>query len=1541
MKSLSKDNTSTAKTSETAGVVERPIADNHGSVLSGEATQRADAGATASQTITPIHVNSALTYKTQREMKRQKNTVERLRFRELFTLPDAEIKRRMKQEERLQDQDWVVHLESLDLDNDSQASDTEVDETKMQKRMDQVLNMRQRVILDNYNAGAQLASYVGAANPYRQTAAAAVAQYEKYVVDNCKLKMSSKIRKKMIGLYAIAMACILNAVVKGEDRPEVKDWAELADRLNIGAPESQKFHHNILRTSVMKAVMQGTTEAGSQKRDDLTVDSRVVTEGTDVMLSDDSIFAEPVADIFDESVQIGLTSLLNEHFDSPTTEEDMKVHVRYRRTALAEFLKLATLHGNIDLQCGWMSNVTNRPQICKVIMTTPRYRMIAAHVLKGIHVICKSLKDEGGMDMFESLSHYACLTIIRYIHNSYKHLETPIACDGWVIALLILWTQNLMALNKQNNAKLPNLQGFLGDAVLRPEQMLKLIKLLSPTAQWIDLRALYHIDSSRLTYVSKEIFDLMQHKEIITMATDLRINSYNFPMKWKLRVLPESEWPKDWPKIQLAGQCFDPVVKRIKLIREEYHAINIELSNQELISLLFGHYDNLAHKNLPADIARFGEKLILAECLGQDWVSLIINTPDASIQVSGLTSDSSPPLNPNLPSTSKTGAIPKTPKPAAKKVKKKVPPGTIATESPFLTEMLESRKAEFAAQLEEVDRRLRRKQPAPQTQEPTQEQTEAETSAGSAALPSQPTESSLPLEEEYFSAEHSEGVEVPEHPPPPPPGGDESPGTSTEGEEGTNDDTKVREYMDPLLRRERVLNPRRKIGKRSVAGGVANADIILVRNEDDAVVSNLWANIVPLLRNNDNRIFYEEGDMVIQADLQGPVQQMNNLRRRRVRSTFNRFIPRNTRVVVTNVRYTAPIAARDNQLANDSPYFQGMVVAARTIAQNAYVPLHSTRQWCETIMGGFARQFHDYDNTALYQAGFMIMEMLRDFERQGEVAVFDNRVNDAIMFINMRAADENARNAATNDFNNAVAEARIWVCHWEVTAQQLSCMELISSGTQIIRTQNDSDLQHIATNINMPVIRWMVTHDRAQVPHAWVPPTAAAMRDLLRFLAFRRNEQDYYVRGWAQAQNIINGKVFPVEIRGQPAARYFTCTLEFGTIRINGPADIHPLYRVLNLMPARRAFDPYAGDYEYLNVATLDQMSLVGVFLAVANHYGITTFLLLYNINARDLNSNYCVDLRGRAAVAVIQHVNNAQPGEQCAIFRYVAGYMGQISQLVMNRRYFPMRAWNDGYQALYEIDEEDVEYFRLIHDEHLPIIIDHLSASWVFTAWPNTLGIWQPPVNFNVHEELNRQAVMNRRDWRPFQGDAGYMAQAIGAVPHAFRPYIIHALNAVLQHVRREDVWQIHAMLVQAGARNVWPDGEVEIAQPEYDDELHMVKFGTIRNYDWRLMGTIYHEIRYENLDANDLASIEAGQVNSQVAGINLPDNYRANAVNFQIDALEAQFAAMYPHAVQARPREPAAPPPPPPVEAVPVQQVDETALAVEILQGNEDGHA
>lgn len=1369
----------------------------------------------------------------------------------LLALPSNKAFRQIAVEEQCTSDDYNPDIQ-IDANSQSDKEDT-VDMSSEVAKMDK--HYRANQFLQNFNAN-KLLTLVPMTSPTYNQAIKAVDEYKEVVFRLAGPTASRKVRMALVTKYGQTIAVVLKAYAGTCELEEAQAWVNFSNQL-LERMEGANCRDLIMQAKLLETELQNAARAstiGAARADELkrTVSDGVVESTQFVDVTEiypyiiKSFITKDCISCFSECINYALNPQM--HQDSAS----YYMQVVIRRTQLAELISLAARNPEVDLQASL--DGPDRQQIAQLIGTTTRYQALAITVVRILlHESADSLAlNDMPAGTFDRVRDYLLYCLVRYIHTTYRQMTSPYNPDAHIILIIACWIRRFF-MSKDSNFQCYELAPMIsGRQFSYFTDRMVLIRLQGGLDPINTLENMKIFVDDALTYLSIYANDI-RPDALFGSDTGRYMNTTVFNGVLKHAMSHPSEisgMPKFVDLSALTTRLCDMIdrIKRLLTIKKGV------VTTKAIAATTFSYFDDFIIDNLPSmprDITP--ESLRLPRSSAQYTSYPMLSTPvDVDMIFNKMKWHQAPQSQPSVePSTSSS--------------------------------ILEEQSSSYL-QLPEVV--VVADHPQEQQAPPVQQQAEQPVEQQPnpvAPPPAEPLPVDLPQPPQ------------PDAPPPPPNQEAEEELVQRENEEEEERaeplDHVVHSYGNIARRLDKLV--KKRFGRHTVEGGGANIIYRLAFNQDETLVSNLIATLQAYLVNNPNRVTYNDGIFTITSRFTGPLLIPERHREAEFTGNWPRIIPRARTPLQRVVAYAPPRLIQDAVIADAAGYFDGVALNVRQASAAAAGPALSNRNFMEATLHTIINRCQFFDMSALYFIGHCIAIQLTDLEQNDIPIVFANPPANAITFTNMNPAQpQQAANIMS--FNMAINEGRINIQLLHYTLAFLPYMLLISAGTQSVNTQADELFVHVASSMTTPLIRWHVMHDvDIAVPAVIAGVTSGGMFAFLRLLANTRNEQDFYMRGWAQAHTLINGNVFDVNIGDNVRHRFIPSSMEMVDLRIPQPRDRNPGYDWLRLRPNRPLL-PYMPDYaDLVNVSMADTNFLGALFAAVvADSYSLV--LQQQNITGFDLTTPMRANQAGAAVIAILRNQSQICVNGYSEITRMAAATYGQFTDLALNINYFPQRIWNDGFVGLDPIVDPNIDYFQLMSAFHTPILVSPFCLAFMWTNPLNLHGLLEPPVYFDFSQEVHRPTPQDRRDLQLWRGDPTAARALRARIGHIKTTYPLMAINVIIQHTDLQQPFQVTYGAVPGTFDVYYPDGFMDFPQPEFNAALRVFMPNTFLTWSWDDAFMLMINIPFAQQDAVMQGMAGARRVYSEFAGVHLPDRVRHQAMAYDMARVMAALPAM-----------------------------------------------
>lgn len=607
------------------------------------------------------------------------------------------------------------------------------------------------------------------------------------------------------------------------------------------------------------------------------------------------------------------------------------------------------------------------------------------------------------------------------------------------------------------------------------------------------------------------------------------------------------------------------------------------------------------------------------------------------------------------------------------------------------------------------------------------------------------------------------------------------------------------------------------------------------------IIQNIIQKGVAMTTTNYEHIYYEEGKMKMSTWVSNPQtirDQAINVNRE---DYFDRFYPRPNAVVNTNAILTNPNCEDTMDLACLDSILSTTHIDTRKFSTILMSKIRATRRYGEKISPLMIKYRERYNNSTLYTVGYIIQNMLQDFENEGFQPRFGATPANAISTFNMNT-DGNAVDAEVDRLEDAMSDGCIFLNAKDFSQRDFQIMKIISAGPSCIQTSLDNETRHIGSSIKIEgSVRWALYNDEnINVDNNYGLITSAHVSAFLAKLNNVYKDKDAMVSGYMQAATILNGKIKEVSYRKTPCNRFIMSTLEIGQINLPRVVGHNFLWTLLDLEPARESATYFVKEHEALLGASNVVLNLVSVFVAAHITIGVSAFLDNWNITGADINASVLPAENANNLATFIQQLVTAKAGVAAPILAISTGLASQISDVTISPLIFNGRCWCNQLNGVscMMYDEEDL--WHGVWGEYIPYLLDPIATSFQYQAWLSIWGILAPDVTFELTTEINMLGPQQLRMWNAYNGDTQYEAIGASKTPYRKAPYGLLVINAVRQQYGVHQPWNLTQQIYVQVGNKIEKLGNSELFQPEYDEELGIIKIGTLITYRWSVCRSI-----------------------------------------------------------------------------------------------------
>lgn len=1357
---------------------------------------------------------------------------------QLLAMPKSKAKQKIAVEEARQSDDFnpdqVLATESS-ADELSAAPEIAEDLNSMRKN-------RIAEFLKNFNAEAML-SQVPATSQYYDDARQAVNRYESTVRSAMCPHARRRVRKKLIIAYAFAVAAIIRAYAGTQESEEADQWIAFATQLQ-----------ELVDTANTSQIIVSLNTASQQLQNAVNADRIRIAHESELHdeavggVADDSLRQE-LSDAYPHTIRqhffANAATNFNALLDSAAnlTEivdaESLLSHLMHRRTQLAEMVSLAVANEDYDLQEPF--DGPNRSTLATIIGTSPRYNMLAIALIRYItHETAQYVSNnEISIVVLKRMEQYVLYCLILYIHETFRQTESVYNSDGTVMLIFAAWIRRF-CLSARSTIELPELRPLISGRLFIDDNDHGIVRFLAggldPTNVFSSV-SIFVEDSLQLlpTYAPR----------INTMAV---IAEFPVTPNENLVFHGMLSRPMIHPRQMQQMPPFYALPEDTPNMRQMLVAIHVSLTNlrgsvtdRQLRSTLYSRYDDAI------------------------MVDVTVRYPNIPIQYRALPRSSAHYTTYHSLHTTVD----------------KTTPSFIQKVANWFNTQTTQREPEPMEQddvLEDEDDSMDFYQEA---------HFEDIASDAGAQMRRLNTEDTLPPDAPavQIAPRNIIAPVQPEQPPPIEP-------QVNEAEQPVPQQNLAQPLTYDNYAALSTRFRRKKFGRRSVKGGEEIHTYGYVLNDDETAVSNVIQVLQSYLVANTERVTYLDGIFNISSTMAGPMGDPSVARRAVFAGQWQRMVPRANGPLQRNIAFGNNRVQKVVRVEDTTGYFDGVnlnVRAAQTAAANLG---ESNRNMIEPLLRPIVNTYTVNDMSAIYMFGHMILIQLLDIEQAGLVPVFNMPPADSITTTNMQPPQAQMVQQQAS-FSQAVAEQRIFVQYSQIGGDGLAYMQLISAGTQSVNSPADHPLIHIGSSYHLPSIQWHVTHSAAVVlPNVIQGVTAAGLHTFLNSLANIRNEQDFYMVGYANAHLLMNGKNYRQIHNERPRYRFVPSTMEFIGFTVPMPLDRSPIFGWLNLVAPRDTIAPFIDDYNHLNASSLINSNFVGAAFAAIVSDSYSLVFQRQNFTGPDLNTPIRPNMLNSNVRGIVTNYALRMQEGFSDITRLAAGTYGQFTPFNINICYFPRRRYNNAFIGFPALMEDEIDYYQLIDEDHCPCMLSPFSMAFTWEFFLDLHGLLPPPMEIDISEEMDPTTPRMERSIDLWRGDDAAVRCLAAKTGHIKTMYPIMALNAIAQHLHVAQAMAITYDVTRASRRTYQVEGELEYPPPIFNVALKIYMPNTVHTYNWTENIMLMITIRPADVTPALRQLFETPKINSIRAGVSLPERTRVAVMKFDIKDTIDQMA-------------------------------------------------
>lgn len=633
-----------------------------------------------------------------------------------------------------------------------------------------------------------------------------------------------------------------------------------------------------------------------------------------------------------------------------------------------------------------------------------------------------------------------------------------------------------------------------------------------------------------------------------------------------------------------------------------------------------------------------------------------------------------------------------------------------------------------------------------------------------------------------------------------------------------------------------------------------------------------WARSMIHDTNDRVRWDFDRGVFILETLLHGPVGGGYN-RQAVYQGEYPRLHDLDVALIQnTRIRFDE-LGERQDEMPLDAldDLMKGGVIDTRLGMGAVQGPVNVERVEAEKL-GQMLDQFRTrYSLKTVFVIGFLILDQLVIAERMNAQVECGRPVDQAVIRINKRP--EAREDPIYMQLYAALAKDRLFVDAIKCDRITLRCMMMISAGPQgIFLNGQENRVIHIAQTIISDPIFWAIlTEDNAPlVPANHV--TAANMLAFLHMFAAENNVHDDLVKGYQEAQLMLNNQVHNLDVN-KPAVM-ITSTFETREIHLPKPKPHNPLWKIIGREPARPTNGLYNHDLPHIQALDARQLGVVGALYAAVMSIGFSSVFQENNLGGVDL-----CHVRGvhpeRARAGPIVRALAYNEGGRAPIFAFACNVAGQITGTVAQNDVFGNRGWCANF-VNFPADIGANELWGGAYGEQIPHQFHPFCVAFGFRCWLTHWGVSSPGVDIMLRSEVEMLGHFDgMKGWDAGMGSREYETTLLSPIPQKFVDYAHFVINNLGQHLNEELEWRIRFQVFKRFGNRVKQVANIaeNAYQPQYDREMMMIVPYTMKTYSWEHEAQLVPFVPIDQMNRLVYQQIAAAEIrNSQWAGIILP---------------------------------------------------------------------
>lgn len=473
----------------------------------------------------------------------------------------------------------------------------------------------------------------------------------------------------------------------------------------------------------------------------------------------------------------------------------------------------------------------------------------------------------------------------------------------------------------------------------------------------------------------------------------------------------------------------------------------------------------------------------------------------------------------------------------------------------------------------------------------------------------------------------------------------------------------------------------------------------------------------------------------------------------------------------------------------------------------------------------------------------------------------------------------------------AIEDGRITLMYHEATLERMSCMRLISAGTQALRTPAASTVEHVGSKIRFvkyPV--WCVIGAAGypvDIPQN-VNIAASDMLEFINWLTTSFGRQKCCATGMIRAASMLTVRVKTVKTKGQVTSFMLNSANEVQGTTMPRPMGENWMYRIMRFAPEIIVSAPFRTEVNAIISTPSYMRRNLALAAALVTSLGFAHVLHYFNLTGTQLSCAYR-DMPENVAMPVIQqlimgnNVHGVPPISTGAV-----NYVSQISGFSVCADAFYGSLWSG--TALTQAIAERVQTWRHLFPRCIPYFVQPLVIVFMPILWDEMWGYVRPGVQAEFSKELTPINDRLDRQWHAAIGDQTYMQRAQSDRPYVYVPYGNLCLNLMMQQAREQLLrvrWQYIAHQHSNMPIVERPVIDNNVVLPVLDVLLSYFA-GYIITYDWARCRVIAPALTLEEQNGEVTTVLEGLSMRPfHRAGLCTPTTQAHGSVNMDLSTL------------------------------------------------------